>query len=58
MRKRFRGNRPISVSQEIEADASGVGYQLYAGAPAFTSVKGTDGREKPNAEDDEKERGE
>jgi len=58
MRKRFRGNRPISVSQEIEADASGVGYQLYAGAPAFTSVKGTDGREKLNTENDEKEGGE
>ena len=35
MRKRFRGNRPISMSQEIEADASGRSYQLYAGSPAF-----------------------
>lgn len=40
MRKRFRGNSPISMSQEIEADASGVSYQLYSGAPAFTAVKG------------------
>ena len=35
MRKRFRGNRPISMSQELEADASGKSYQLYSGAPAF-----------------------
>lgn len=38
MRKRFRGNRPITQSQELEADASGVSYQLYAGAPAFSST--------------------
>ena len=55
MRKRFRGNRPISVSQEVEADATGKSYQLYAGAPAFTSVKATDGREdeKPKEEIDQ-----
>lgn len=35
MRKRFRGNRPITMSQEIEADASGRSYQLYSGSPAF-----------------------
>lgn len=46
MRKRFRGNRPISVSQELEGDASGKSYQLYSGAPAFSSgTKPTDGRE-------------
>lgn len=45
MRKRFRGNRPIALSQEIEGDASGKSYQLYAGKPAFSSVKATDGRE-------------
>lgn len=50
MRKRFRGNRPISVSQELEADASGVSYQLYSGAPAFTAVKATDGREDERAQ--------
>lgn len=37
MRKRFRGNRPISMSQELEADASGKSYQLYSGAPAFST---------------------
>lgn len=54
MRKRFRGNRPISVSQELEADATGKSYQLYAGSPAFTSVQATDGREdeKPKEEID------
>ncbi|KAL9056237.1 MAG: hypothetical protein Q9162_003028 [Coniocarpon cinnabarinum] len=42
MRKRFRGNRPISMSQEIEADASGQSYQLYSGTPAFPrGVTGT-----------------
>lgn len=45
MRKCFRGNRPISVSQELEGDASGQSYQLYAGKPAFSSVTPTDGRE-------------
>jgi len=46
MRKRFRGNRPITMSQELEADASGKSYQLYAGAPAFAGTKGTSGNEK------------
>ena len=46
MRKRFRGNRPITMSQELEADASGKSYQLYAGAPAFRGTKGTDGNER------------
>ena len=32
MRKRFRGNQPISVSQELEGGGSG--GQLYAGRPA------------------------
>lgn len=49
MRKRFRGNRPISVSQELESDASGVSYQLYAGKPAFSSVSPTDGKEDQKA---------
>lgn len=55
MRKRFRGNRPITMSQEIEADASGQSYQLYAGAPAFRGTKGTDGNEveKMMPEDEE-----
>jgi len=50
MRKRFRGNRPIALSTELEADASGQGYQLYGGAPAFSSTevkpKGAEAEEK------------
>jgi len=34
------------MSQELEADASGKSYQLYAGAPAFRGTKGTDGNER------------
>lgn len=34
------------MSQELEADASGKSYQLYAGAPAFSGTKGTSGNEK------------
>lgn len=52
MRKRFRGNRPISASQEIEADASGVGYQLYGGAPAFSSVDPNKGKENDGVNDE------
>ena len=54
MRKRFRGNKPISVSQELEADASGQSYQLYAGAPAFSRVEpgsaAAGGKEQGSAE--------
>ena len=52
MRKRFRGNRPISASQEIEADASGVSYQLYGGAPAFSSVDPNKGKENDGVNDE------
>jgi cytochrome c oxidase assembly factor 5 len=48
MRKRFRGNQPISVSTEIEGGKSGDvgGGMLYAGKPAFGSVvKETSGDE-------------
>lgn len=46
MRKRFRGNAPIAVSKEIEGGKSQqVPQQLYAGKPAFTSVKGINGDE-------------
>lgn len=35
MRKRFRGNKPVSVSTELEAGGDpNKGYQLYGGAPA------------------------
>ncbi|KAM0722644.1 hypothetical protein Q7P37_002085 [Cladosporium fusiforme] len=44
MRKRFRGNKPISTSQELDGESGG---QLYAGKSAYagSSQKGTDGRE-------------
>lgn len=44
MRKRFRGNHPIAVSKELEGGKSG-GGQLYAGKPAFQSVKEINGDE-------------
>ena len=54
MRKRFRGNSPISVSQEIEADRSQQSYQLYAGRPAFTGAsRVTEGNEKEEIDDDD-----
>ncbi|PYH98696.1 short chain dehydrogenase [Aspergillus ellipticus CBS 707.79] len=45
MRKRFRGNQPISVSTELEGGSSGSSGQLYAGKPAFESVKEISGNE-------------
>ncbi|KUL92254.1 hypothetical protein ZTR_02564 [Talaromyces verruculosus] len=49
MRKRFRGNAPISVSREIEGGGGQTStqapQQLYAGKPAFTSVKEISGNE-------------
>lgn len=45
MRKRFRGNQPISVSKELEGGKSGSSQQLYAGKPAFQSVKELSGDE-------------
>ncbi|OQD74298.1 hypothetical protein PENDEC_c011G05772 [Penicillium decumbens] len=45
MRKRFRGNHPIAVSKEIEGGKSPSGEQLYAGKPAFQSVKEISGDE-------------
>jgi cytochrome c oxidase assembly factor 5 len=48
MRKRFRGNQPVSLSQELEGGTSGSvgsGGQLYAGKPAFGDVKTTSGNE-------------
>ncbi|MCJ1248071.1 hypothetical protein MMC30_005286 [Trapelia coarctata] len=47
MRKRFRGNQPIAVSQELEGGAGPGGYQLYGGKPAVGKVvEVTDGREE------------
>lgn len=47
MRKRFRGNKPVSVSQELEGGADEPSHQLYAGKSAFGNVKSTDGKETP-----------
>jgi len=70
MRKRFRGNQPISFSQELEAGAGGnvfpegqktegvrKGGQLYGGTPAFEPVKQRTGLEPENQMDPEKTRG-
>lgn len=46
MRKRFRGNAPIAVSKELEGGKSSASpEQLYAGRPAFSSVKEISGDE-------------
>ncbi|KAJ5665138.1 hypothetical protein N7523_008772 [Penicillium sp. IBT 18751x] len=45
MRKRFRGNRPIAVAKEMDAEKSYSGGQLYAGKPAYQSVKEISGDE-------------
>lgn len=40
MRKRFRGNQPFAVSQELEGGGGGgKGGQLYGGRPAVGEVK-------------------
>jgi cytochrome c oxidase assembly factor 5 len=62
MRKRFRGNQPISVSHELEGggpeQAGQVGgAQLYGGKPAFEPVKERSGVEPENQMDPEKTRG-
>lgn len=46
MRKRFRGNQPVTFKKVETASESGEGYQLYAGRSAFGgTVKKTDGNE-------------
>ncbi|KAJ5775273.1 uncharacterized protein N7511_000284 [Penicillium nucicola] len=45
MRKRFRGNQPISVNKEMESEKPESGGQLYAGQPAYQSVKPINGDE-------------
>ncbi|KAI0112930.1 cytochrome c oxidase assembly protein PET191-domain-containing protein [Daldinia decipiens] len=46
MRKRFRGNQPITFKSLETTEQSGEGYQLYAGRSAFAgSVRKTDGNE-------------
>ncbi|KAI9657327.1 MAG: hypothetical protein M1821_003007 [Bathelium mastoideum] len=50
MRKRFRGNKPVAVSVEIEAGADRPSQQLYGGKPAFDAVRRTDGKEEEGGE--------
>ena len=46
MRKRFRGNMPVTYRSVEGASDSGQGYQLYAGKSAFAGgVKETSGNE-------------
>lgn len=45
MRKRFRGNQPISVSKEMDGKSGDSGGQLYAGQPAYQTVKEINGNE-------------
>ncbi|KAI0172458.1 cytochrome c oxidase assembly protein PET191-domain-containing protein [Hypoxylon sp. FL1284] len=46
MRKRFRGNQPITFKSLESSEESGEGYQLYAGRSAFAGgVRKTDGNE-------------
>lgn len=51
MRKRFRGNKPVASSVELEAGADDRSHQLYAGKSAFGDVKATDGKEGPPKEE-------
>ncbi|KAI9045339.1 PET191 family protein [Aspergillus affinis] len=44
MRKRFRGNQPIAINKELEGQSTKT-EQLYAGKPAFESVKEISGDE-------------
>lgn len=44
MRKRFRGNHPMQSSKDID-NKSNSGGQMYAGAPAYQSVKELSGDE-------------
>lgn len=44
MRKRFRGNHPMQNSVETKDKSNSEG-QLYAGRPAFSSVKEISGDE-------------
>lgn len=50
MRKRFRGNKPVASSVELEAGASEPSRQLYAGKSAFEDIKATSGNDAPDEE--------
>ncbi|OXV10387.1 hypothetical protein Egran_01850 [Elaphomyces granulatus] len=47
MRKRFRGNAPISASKELGEGGKSASPQLYAGKPAFQSVGGEEVQMEP-----------
>ncbi|POS74990.1 cytochrome-1 [Diaporthe helianthi] len=54
MRKRFRGNQPAAFKNLQESDATGEGYQLYAGKSAFGGTRGEtagDGKAPPDWRD-------
>lgn len=60
MRKRFRGNAPISTSAELGGVEEGTKQkpgQLYGGKPAFQGPKERSGLELENQMDPEKTRG-
>ncbi|ROW13779.1 hypothetical protein VPNG_03505 [Cytospora leucostoma] len=40
MRKRFRGNQPAMFKNMQQSEATGEGYQLYAGKSAFGGTQG------------------
>lgn len=47
MRKRFRGNQPVAYRQIEKSEATGDGYQMYAGKSAYAGGRGeTDGNQK------------
>lgn len=53
MRKRFRGNKPIATSRELEDGEKGASTgMLYAGKGSYegTGVKATDGRDDQGKE--------
>ena len=54
MRKRFRGNKPVSTSVELEAGGSKEIGMLYAGKGSYEGVgpKATDGRDTRGDEED------
>lgn len=45
MRKRFRGNQPAMFRNMQQSEATGEGYQLYAGKSAFGGARGETGGE-------------
>ncbi|GAB1741480.1 hypothetical protein KC331_g818 [Hortaea werneckii] len=52
MRKRFRGNKPIATSTELEAGGEKPQGMLYAGKGSYEGVgpKGTNGRDDTDGE--------